>query len=326
MWWKRLIYIFLIIILSIVFIIVFIFTLGNLLEKSNMFSGFFRLPKVFDERVYSFYYTNEEYPVFADYNFSTESRLYNVVNPFDKVNTTFSYIPSKLPAINNGEKPLLLHFRGNGDIKYRMEAIKRITEESPIDVVVFNYRGSFRQLSHDHPRRYRVSQDNEAAWEIIKQQFPNRRYYVYGLSLGTGIATDFIKNRALVDNDPNLNGVILDNVFTSLSSSFTWSAKRSTETFQKVPNKSISLISNVILGLTGETYRNLDTWKKLRRNGKNIPLLTFSSGLDQVMDPNDGKVVADTMIGGRNVLFENVSHGSVSEKNLFYDEIKNFIY
>lgn len=170
--WKLLFLIILNIILTILLLVVFIFTLGNILEQSNMFSGFFRLPKVFDERVYSFYYTNENYPVFSDYNFSEDARLYNVINPFDKVSTTFTYIPSKLPTPTGIERPLLLHFRGNGDIKYRVEAIKRITEESPIDVIMFNYRGSYQQLSHDHPRRYKIKQDNEAAWDLIKKRIP----------------------------------------------------------------------------------------------------------------------------------------------------------
>lgn len=145
------------------------------------------------------------------------------------------------------------------------------------------------------------------------------------MSLGTGIATDFVKNRISIDNDRLLRGVILDNVFTSLSSSFVWSAKKSSDAFQKVPNKSISLISKVILGLTGETYRNLDTWNKFKRNGKNIPLLTFSSGQDKVMNPEDGKIIAETSLLGRNILFENANHGDGSDQNQFYEEIKNFI-
>lgn len=291
------------------------------------FEGFTRLPFFFDEKVYSFFYTEELYPDVSEYNLSPHSKFYTITNPTDHVQTSIIWIPSQ--TVTNKALPVLIFLRGNGKIEYRAEAIKGIQAVVDVNVIVLCYRGSFEELTHDQPCRSKILSDNAAAWKFIQSQFTFDEYYIYGLSIGTGIATDFI-HKCIVDKpklcQKRFKGVILDNVFRALDDSFVWSAINSgVEDIQYVPQIALSLFCKALLAFTGEVYPNERIWKRISSKLPDLPVLIFSSGNDKVMSPQDGQIIANTMKNSRFVLVEGADHGSVSDKTIFYTEIANFI-
>ncbi len=324
--------------------------------KTNTFDGLSRLPQFFDEKVYSFFYVEENYPDFNVYGLSPDSKIYTVTNPKDNVETSFFHFPSTLTMNSNNntsnnspeKKPVLIFFRGNGIVKYRLDAIVGIQKRCDIDVVMVCYRGSFEGLSHDQPCRYRINSDNEIAWKEICKQFDFDEYYIYGLSIGSAIATQFVQNRikeqiqtqkqsrenpyyySTTEKQTNrhrqLKGVILDNVFTALDSSFVWSAQNSgIDAVNYVPEWALSAFCQGLLAFCGEVYPNLEIWKETAKAHPSLRLLVFSSGNDRVMPPQDGDLVANTMKNNRFVLVEGADHGSNSDQIVFYDEIQKFI-
>jgi len=309
--------------LSAVIVIIGIFI--GLYLASNTFNGFTRLPVFFDEKVYSFFYLEESYPDVTTYNLSPKSQVYNITNPIDQVQTSVIWIPSQ--TVTNKVLPLLIDFRGNGKMMYSMKAIEGIQAVVDVNVAVVCYRGSFEELSHNQPCRSKILSDNAVAWKFIQRHFAFEEYYVYGLSIGTGIATDFIY-RCIIDNrcEKRLAGVILNNVFQSLDDSFVWSAVSSKiGNIQLVPQFLLGLFCKSLLAFCGEVYPNLLNWKTISAVLPNLPLLVFSSGNDQVMPPQDGQAIANTMKNGRYVLVEGADHGSNSDYAIFYTEIANFI-
>lgn len=308
--------------ISFIIVIVIIFII--LYHASNDFEGFARLPVFFDEKVYSFFYYEERYPDFSTYNMSSQSQVYTIINPVDEVETSVIYIPCQ-----NVTNRLLLDFRGNGSISFRMKAIEGIQAVVDVNVAVICYRGSFGELTHDQPYRSKILSDNMAAWKFIQAHFAFDEYYIYGLSIGTGIATDFILNcisDTPVACDKRLQGVILDNVFQTLDESFVWTASHSgLDYIQFIPQFLLSVFSKGLLAFCGEVYPVRDNWKKISCELPTLPLLVFSSQNDKIMNPLDGQVVASTMSNNRWVSVEGADHGSVSDAAIFYTEIANFI-
>lgn len=312
--------------LSAVIVIIGIFI--GLYHASNTFNGFTRLPVFFDEKVYSFFYLEESYPDVSNYNLSPKSQVFNITNPIDQVQTSVIWLPSQ--TVTEKILPLLISFRGNGKMMYSMKAIEGIQAVVDVNVAVVCYRGSFEELSHNQPCRSKILSDNAVAWKFIQRQFAFEEYYVYGLSIGTGIATDFVY-RCIVDkvhnrSEKRLAGVILNNVFQSLDDSFVWSAVSSKiGNIQLVPQSLLGLFCKVLLAFCGEVYPNLLNWKRISSKLPNLPLLVFSSGNDQVMPPQDGQVIANTMKNSRYVLVEGADHGSCADFAIFYTEIAKFI-
>jgi hypothetical protein len=312
---------------SVVVVIVGVFI--GLYHASNKFDGFTRLPIFFDEKVYSFFYLEEAYPDVSAYQLSPKSQVYNITNPIDQVQTSIIWIPSQQNNVTNKNLPLLVMLRGNGKITYFMKAIEGIQAVVDVNVVVVCYRGSFEELSHDQPCRSKILSDNVVAWKFIQDQFAFEEYYVYGLSIGTGIATDFIK-QCIIDKPclsrKRLAGVILNNVFQALDDSFVWSAVNSgIDHIQLVPQFLLGLFSKGLLAVCGEVYPNLRNWKMISSKLPDLPILVFSSGNDKVMPPQDGQTIANTMKNNTYVLVEGADHGSANDHPIFYTEIANFI-
>jgi hypothetical protein len=313
----------------------------NVICNSPYFRGFFQLPKPIDQLVYSFFYTEEHYPDPKAYNLSEKSRLYSIYNPKDYVKSSILYIPSD--NATSVVKPLLIFFRGNGAIQYRMSAIKGIQSKVDVDVAVVNYRGSFEELSRDQVSRFKIRSDNRAAMRFIRQHFHFEQYFVYGLSIGSAICSDFVLDDLTHYSDARFRGVILDNVFTSLASSFQVNVQTYGETSQNTTGMialnavkwapwAVSGLSNMIVGLCGETYNNVTTWTQIKRkvassNDIECPLLVFSSGNDKIMNPEDGQTIAKIMPTETTtyVLVEGADHGSCSDYPIFYEEIARFI-
>lgn len=294
-----------------------------------------RLPGFFYERVYSFAVVEEPYIIPSDYQFSTNSAYYDIRNPHDQVLSSVLFLPSLLSDLSK-RKPLIIWMRGNGAIIYRAEAIRRLQETNDVNVLLVNYRGSFTELrgdtsSKNWPTRARIASDNEVMWKFVCNHpvignFSD--YFCYGLSLGTGIVTDFAVRRMQSCESKKLCGVILDNAFTSLSSAFVFSAKNAATQYpaiRYVPNLLLAGFCKTLLGSYGESYRNETAWKLPEMSC--IRLLIFSSGLDEIVPPNDGKVIAEIPRCGPStwVLVDDVQHGSASDREVFYEEIQNFI-
>ncbi|RYE17487.1 MAG: hypothetical protein EOP45_15685 [Sphingobacteriaceae bacterium] len=227
---------------------------------------------------------------------------------------------------------LLIVYRGNGKITYRMDAIKKIQERLDVKVIVINYRGSFEELSRDQMNRFRIREDNRVAMKFIRQHYKFDQYFIYGLSIGTAICSDLILDDLIHHQDKRFSGVILDNVFTSLANSFVVNIQNANiNALKYVPTLALSTISKAIVGFCGEQYRNNSTWKQIRRISDQrkliVPLLVFSSGKDKIMNPEDGHTIAKIMPNEstKYVLIENADHGSGSDYAVFYDEIEQFM-
>ena len=169
------------------------------------------------------------------------------------------YIPSLKAEKTSSTtpRPLIIWLRGNGKIIYRLIAIKGIQDRLDVDVALINYRGSFEELSRNQVTRTKIRSDNQVAMAFLEQHFSYKEYFIYGLSIGSAICSDLVLDNML-NNRQNrrdrmkLKGVILDNVFTSLSDSFVVNI-RNASAGARVPTFAASIVSKAILAFCGET-------------------------------------------------------------------------
>jgi fermentation-respiration switch protein FrsA (DUF1100 family) len=112
------------------------------------------------------------------------------------------WIPS-----NHVRAPILLLCHGQGgNISDRLNKVVR-WHRLGASVFLFDYRGYGR--SSGNPSEKGLYQDVEAAYDMIHRREPKARLFIYGASLGGGVATEL----AVHEHDA---GLILEDTFTSI--------------------------------------------------------------------------------------------------------------
>jgi uncharacterized protein len=112
-----------------------------------------------------------------------------------------------IPSANSKAPILLLCHGQGGNISDRLP--KALTwHRLGASVFLFDYRGYGK--SEGRPSEKGLYLDGHAAYHWASHRFPKSRVFLYGASLGGGVATE------LAVNHPEATGLILENAFTSI--------------------------------------------------------------------------------------------------------------
>ena len=106
-------------------------------------------------------------------------------------------------------RPALLYLHGaRWDVRGSASRIRRM-QELGFSVLAIDYRG-FGQSSRELPSEAMAVEDARAAWDWLARQQPQAARFIFGHSLGGGIAV------ALAEQVRNQQGLILEGSFTSI--------------------------------------------------------------------------------------------------------------
>ncbi|CAG8496876.1 13225_t:CDS:2 [Ambispora gerdemannii] len=117
--------------------------------------------------------------------------------------------------------PILIYFQGNaGNVIVRLPIFMltllsaRNGQLSNLTIIAPSYRGYWQ--STGRPSERGLQSDAIAVYEYIHQNFPTNPLYLYGHSLGGSVAIYLAKQIQDYNNNHQLRGIILENVFTSI--------------------------------------------------------------------------------------------------------------
>ncbi|CAG8444474.1 6246_t:CDS:2 [Ambispora leptoticha] len=123
-------------------------------------------------------------------------------------------------GVQDGD-PILIYFQGNaGNVIVRLPIFiltllsARNSQLSNLTIIAPSYRGYWQ--STGRPSEQGLQLDAIAIYEYIHQKFPTNPLYLYGHSLGGGVAIYLAKQVQDYNNNHQLRGIILENTFTSI--------------------------------------------------------------------------------------------------------------
>ena len=127
------------------------------------------------------------------------------------------YVPrvSSTPNSLADGYPVVLYLHGNTGTRGtypRIGVYKYLSEEKNCHVVTFDYQG-FGD-SDCYPNEKNVMEDGLLVWKWIKEMAPNARVYLWGHSLGSGVATHLTLTLQSLGTAPY--SVLLDAPFTNM--------------------------------------------------------------------------------------------------------------
>jgi alpha-beta hydrolase superfamily lysophospholipase len=119
--------------------------------------------------------------------------------------------PAELLA---AERPLVIVFPGNGGHRLMRQDLVNALSSIGVDVMLFDYRGYGDNPGA--PAEVHLVQDARAIWNCTVRDFgvPARRIFIYGESLGGGVATRLASDLCAVGIQPG--GLILQSTFNSV--------------------------------------------------------------------------------------------------------------
>ncbi|KAH8553261.1 Alpha/Beta hydrolase protein [Umbelopsis sp. PMI_123] len=115
------------------------------------------------------------------------------------------------PSLLSG--PVMIYFQGNaGNMNHRLPLFKQMSATIPnLTIAGICYRGFGSSLGR--PSEHGLEKDAQAIFEWTYQQYPERPIFLYGHSLGGGVAAYLASNPAY---SRRIRGVILENTYLSI--------------------------------------------------------------------------------------------------------------
>uniref|UniRef100_A0AAY4BTQ2 Lysophosphatidylserine lipase ABHD12 n=1 Tax=Denticeps clupeoides TaxID=299321 RepID=A0AAY4BTQ2_9TELE len=108
--------------------------------------------------------------------------------------------------------PVMLYLHGNAGTRYLPNHIPKVLSSLGYHVVTFDYRGWGD--SEGSPSERGMTADAHFLYQWVKQKIAKKPLYIWGHSLGTGVATNLVRH--LCDRGTPPDALILESPFTNI--------------------------------------------------------------------------------------------------------------
>eukprot|EP00128_Syssomonas_multiformis_P006519 Colp12_sorted_trinity150504_noHs@13505 len=216
---------------------------------------------------------------------------------------------------------VVLYLHGNSGtraVPHRVELYRSLTSHFPCHVITFDYRG-FAD-STGSPSADGLVMDARAAFDwIVKQHgVPPSRVFIYGHSLGSGVAAQLA--RQLAEEGISAGGLILEAAFSSLLGGALTHP-------MSLPLRVLPGMNAMIMKYFPEAYRTVDNIKHVK-----FPVLVLHGKLDSHITYDQGeaiyraKIAADAEGPIRFASFEEGRHNDLWRQSTFIRELALFFH
>jgi pimeloyl-ACP methyl ester carboxylesterase len=253
----------------------------------------------YDKYLYSQAFSHQDFP---DPSIRFPNHQKWPITSIDNYETYSYYIPYK-PSPEK-DLPIIFYIHGNGDPKWRLVMLDDLQNGFAAHSYFPCYRGHYNDPKKPKLNENSISKDIYASFFVLKHKIPNLKIIIYGLSLGGGLSTRFLRDLIRNGESKCVIGLVLDNVFISLPK-LIYDMKK---IHQQVIEEKIGIISSklvlwipkwvlsLFLWCADDVYSNERNLKMIYGNETNewiCPVMVIGSTKDKVIPVEHSKVVFD---------------------------------